>query len=273
MIHLNEIIEHTLQQYAIASVNCCVNVFHIDDNKEQYSSFDRFKLYEVGKPTPVESINIEYNFLIILPESKKSRSYKISINIYSIASLKKRLKDESDGVIPIFRYAFSNTARYKIEYIDFAVARTLQSAIDKWFSGLESSKKKKHLAFLQRNSHFFSPIFKYFAAIFSSIAIIITVNKFYEINIGTKDLLLSILTCFMFIFITMGISESLGKILERRIDSISPNSYLKINRGDDKAIIELESENKSNYIRGTLSIAIAFFINIVSSYIFYLIQR
>src|SRR5690606_8611321 len=71
------------EQYYLASSNCSVKVFYTSDTQETFSSFAKFRLFNAGSTSSVESVLLTYNFLIILPKLKKPQAYTLSIRIAS----------------------------------------------------------------------------------------------------------------------------------------------------------------------------------------------
>jgi hypothetical protein len=135
------------EQYNIASKNCSVTIYHVDDQKQTFSSFERFEMYDRTTPSPVENLRLEYNFLIILPQVKKPQSYQIEINIHSRAAIVQRAKKENPLPPGFFLAVLAErTARMKIKYIDYTVARNFQLAIDSWFKPGLFTKNGRGLA-------------------------------------------------------------------------------------------------------------------------------
>ena len=62
------------EQYNIEAQNTSVTVYHLDDTKEAFSSFERFRIYNQSATSPVESVVLKYNFLIVLPRTRKAQS-------------------------------------------------------------------------------------------------------------------------------------------------------------------------------------------------------
>lgn len=142
-----------LEQYHVVSDNCAVTLYHLDDQKQVFSSFDRFELYDQTTLSPVENVRIEYNFLIVLPQVKKQQSYRIEVNIQSRATLAQRARLESNFHADLFLGMFEDrTASLEIKYIDYSVARNLQNTIDGWFKGLTCAPSYSWLKPLKRIS-------------------------------------------------------------------------------------------------------------------------
>ena len=54
-------------QWKVLGQNENITVFHVDDNKEVFSSIDRIELYDLSQTSPIESITFEFTFLAALP--------------------------------------------------------------------------------------------------------------------------------------------------------------------------------------------------------------
>lgn len=63
--------------------------------------------------------------------------------------------------------------------------------------------------------------------------------------------------CFSAIFIVSGIATHLGNAVEASIVRAQPVSFLRINRGDDQAISDLEASNSKNVGKGLFSFVLA----------------
>ena len=137
---LNIKIHQLYEQYNIIEDNCNVTLYHVDDCKEVFSSFERFKLGDKSSLSSVGNIRLQYNFLILLPKTNRPQPYKIEVDIHSRAAIKQKASKEHGMARRIMHIVASRTAILEIEYIDYTVARNFRTAIDSWFNGLEQSK-------------------------------------------------------------------------------------------------------------------------------------
>jgi hypothetical protein len=258
-----------LEQYNVVSINCAITLYHLDDQKQVFSSFDRFELYDQTTLSPVENVRIEYNFLIVLPQVKKPQSYQIEINIQSRATLAKRAKLESNFHADLFMGMFEDrTANLEIKYIDYSVARNLQITIDGWFKGLKCAPSYSWLKPIKRISEDFPLIFR-----LSSITIYLwtclshfsslLVNKSSDLS----ELYYVAIITFGGVMIVSSISSRLGTALGGSIRRIRALSFLKLTRGDDAAQSEFESNNTMSWIKGLASIVGAIVLNLLSSWL------
>src|SRR5262245_41541221 len=51
---LHSKLEQACEQYSVESKTISVTIYHLDDTKETFSSFDRFRLYNKSSTSPVE---------------------------------------------------------------------------------------------------------------------------------------------------------------------------------------------------------------------------
>jgi hypothetical protein len=266
---LNIKIHQLYEQYNIIENNCNVTLYHIDDCKEVYSSFDRFRLSEKSSLSSIENVRLQYNFLILLPKTKRPQSYKIDIDIHSRAAIKQKASKEHGLSRRIMHLIASRTALLEIEYIDYTVARNFRTAIDSWFNGLDQSKENKVLNFLQDHSHNISLLTRYSSALFICFYFFYQSSNWFTDTSTLENLFRISVVAFGTIFIVSGITGRFGAEIARSIDRIQPLSFLNLTRGDEKAIIELEDENNKNKNKSFLNIALTIALNILCTWLAY----
>ena len=152
----------TLEQYNICSHNCSVKVYYTNDTDDVFSSFERFILSTSGGTSPIESILITYNFLVILPKIKTPQSYSVSIRLASRISIEKRFHNEFPADLPkIFKLMGAKTAMVTVKYIDYVVARTMLNCVEEWMKTTQKAETNRLIIFLKRHSSQFQIISKY----------------------------------------------------------------------------------------------------------------
>jgi hypothetical protein len=63
---LHHRISQFFEQYHICASNCSVTVYYVNNSKDVFSGFDRFRLHNAGSASAVESVLLKYNFLDLL---------------------------------------------------------------------------------------------------------------------------------------------------------------------------------------------------------------
>lgn len=265
---LNIKITQLYEQYNIVASNCTITLFHVDEGKEQFSSFERFKAYDGSSLSPVENIRLKYNFLIVLPKVERPQSYDIEIDIHSRAAMHQRSQLESGLPKRLILGMASQTGLVDIEYVDYTVARNFMVAIEQWFKALPQSKPIFGIKFLKSNSEHLPFLFRYISAIFVAYYFYVNYSNWLPDGADKLSMLfLAGLLCFSSIFIVAGVALKFGYIVERAIDTIQPISYLKLNRGDDNAIEKLSSANTWNFVKGIAGIVLAVGTTLLAKYI------
>ena len=270
---MNTISVH-LEQYHVSSNNMSVTVFHDQENKETFSSFERFNQYDRSKLCAVRYIQIEYNFLIKLPHANKTQNFKLEIKIGSaVPHILKWKEDDMLGFIDDTDFA---TAEIKINYVDFVVAQGLMNVVENWFNGLQRSdptptqrfikKHKDKIATLVKNALIFSLSFLAFFLSYNLDDIIpnsTTPSTYFKAGI------LAIFTMWCITWF----SSTIEQVVKKSFNEIYVISYIKLNRGDKIAIDELETNNKANFRKGLLSLSFAIVTGVCSSLIAWYITK
>lgn len=216
---LNTKICQLYEQYNVVSKNCAVTVFHVDDCKEQFSSFERFEIYDSSNTNPSENVRLEYSFLIVLPGTQKAQPYKITIDLHSRIALRKKASREHGITRRIIRIVATKTGNVDIEYVDYTVARNFMLSIDQWYKAVKQSKTSKFIEVLQDKSEHFPSVFK----ILTSLVVLVAIFTNREALISSSssiDILFSLgLISFGAIYISGLVAAKLGGICERAVDS------------------------------------------------------
>jgi hypothetical protein len=101
---LNYRISQTCEQYQVRAATCSIKVFYINDTQETFSSFDRFRGFNAGSASAVESVLLTYNLMIVPPKTGQVQSYTISIRVASRISINRKMEQEMPVEMPkIFR--------------------------------------------------------------------------------------------------------------------------------------------------------------------------
>lgn len=261
-------LEHILEQYNVVERSCFIRISYTDDSHEQFSSFDRARAYESGSMNIVESVTLEYRFLIVLPVAKKPQPYKLVVNLSSREGIREKARRhvglEADLLSMMFA---SRTGMTAIEYVDYAVARNFRTEVDKWFDGLNGAKANSIVLWLKRYSHHIPWLFKYGTAIVSGLFFlhqVISVSGYQRLfNVG--------LISFVSIFVLAGIADRMGQVCERSIDQSQPLSYLDLTRGDKKLVAQHRRSKGFLILKSAIGFVVAVAANVAAAAIAHLI--
>lgn len=263
-LKINQITEH----YKVISKNCSISIFYCDGSKMKISSFDRSKLNDMSSPTATESVDIEYNFLILPNEVQKPQNYKITLQLYSRVGVLKKAETEHGLHRKIMHLFSSNvTGLLKIEHVDYLLAKHFQNLIKEWYESIDDTKPSKILGFLKDNSEHLSLLFTLLSSIILPCIVLYNYSSFISSNPDISDIFKGNVAAFSLIFIGIYLSRRLASICEYSIDSYQYLSYVNLNRGDEKEISRYKASNRINILKMLGSLGLMIFINIISMYL------
>ncbi len=242
LIQLDARIAQTLEQYNVKARTCTVTVFHKEDVKEVYSSFERFKAYDSSRLCPVERIQVAYEFLILLPKVNKPQTYTLTIWLVSGVVVFKEMREKLPK--ELFAIFGTKSGYVEVEYVDYMVARNFVSIVDGWSKSLPVAPRQPVLEKIISKSHYFPVLFKY--ALLVACAYAITTKISPATLHGTNsfiDLSTVLIWSGVFLFILYRVGLRIGEAVESYIDAYQPLTYIHLNRGDKILIDETHKEN------------------------------
>lgn len=262
---LNRRLAHVLEQYNVVQGGCNVTFSHVDNSSERYSSFERACVYDAGSTIPIENVNIEYNFLIVLPVAQKPETYKVVVNLRSRAALLEKAREQDNFEAQFISLFASKTGMVSVDYVDYAVARNIFREIDQWFESLHSIKSNFAITLLKSWSHNFKWFFSYATAFF---LMWIFVAKTSALGSSSPHIDLRFgLVSFGAIFIGSGLAGQAGRWLESLVDAYQPLSYLNFNRGDERLVTKYQNSVRKKILMAIISFALAIAINLLSAWL------
>lgn len=265
IVQLNHKITQLQEQYNIISKNCVVTVYHMDDCKDQFSTFERFRMYDKSKVSACENIRLTYNFLIMLPKLNKPQSYKIEIDLHSRIALRKKahnMHGVSRRVISIFA---TQTGRVSIEYIDYTVARTFMTAIDEWYKYTKKNKQNKLIEWIQDRSEHLPFILKVITVFVVLLSAFFNAAHLLGDKPSIETLFKSSVIAFGLVYVSSMLAVKLGTTCEVALDSYQTISGLRLNRGDEIAFEEYQEDNRKNIRFMFLTALTTIGLNVISS--------
>lgn len=272
LVQLNAKVEQFLEQYHVTSKNMSVTVFHTKDNKEVYSSFERFSQYDRSKLCSVKYVHVEFNFLIKLPKADKVQNFKLDIKIGSAVPYMLKLKD--DDMVGYVDESEIATAEIKIKYVDFVVAQGLMNVVEGWFDALEKSEPTPFQKFLKKNKDKIAASVK--SVLIVSLVVLAffvssSLDNFFDGSASPSIYFKSVILVFFIWGVIFAISTRVEDIVSKSFREIFVISYLKLNRGDELDIERLEKSNQHNFKKGLFSLVFAISTGVASSLIAWLI--
>lgn len=271
-----EQLHHKIMQicdvHEVIASNELITVFHEKERKEQFTSFERFKLYNSNTTQHTVSVVVKYNFSIVLSGLNKPQEYVITIRLNSKLAVLNSLEQEVPAFMrgKFFNVVGFNAAEISVEYIDFIVARSFMQAFKEWVDGCNHKENNKFLDCLKSYSHTFHISLKIIMAFaFSYLSVKAVADKGNVLNIN-EWLQFLILTGTSFYILIM-LSGVIGKIIENAVDSVHSISYLKINKGDNKLVDGFHARNKKTFWKSLGACCVTVILGVIASKVAYLI--
>ncbi|MBK5970727.1 MULTISPECIES: hypothetical protein [Thiorhodovibrio] len=263
---LNAKILQLYEQYSIASANCNVHVYYAEDTRERFSSFERFRAYDQSRLEPMQSLSLEYNFLVVLPKLKKPQSYKVEINLESRVSTYSDRKNQLP--MALWRLIGHRTATVSVEYIDYVVARTFLDVTDRWIKGVPAQETPKALKVALKHADKAQHVLKYlFFAL--SVYLLLSISSHYLLtssapyNATARFLVLG----FAVVFFSYRIGLWFGRMIENAASSYMELSYLKLNRGDEKLITKAQRNNVKSFFKAVVGGVLAVSYGVIATFV------
>ncbi|MCD6050847.1 MAG: hypothetical protein K0Q55_2250 [Verrucomicrobia bacterium] len=241
-------LEQMSAQWQVLSRNCSIVVQYLDDNKEQFSSFERFSIYDASKTSATESVVIEYNLLIAIPGVEKPQPYKISVRALSRVAAMAKMENEM-APPPFFRLFSNYTLIVEIDYVDYSVARNMLSTFDSWVDEVELTEKPMVSDFVQSRSHHLPSFFRLIIIIFTAIGFYYSVPAVLTLKSTFIEVTQYIVLAFSGIFFFSHLAVMLGSWIETSVDNIFTLSYIHLNKGDERLVKGFEKKNRYNCVK------------------------
>jgi hypothetical protein len=223
-------------QWVVIQKSENVTIHYVDDAKEQFSSFDRFKLFDASKTSPTESVVYEFNLLIQQQNVDKPQPYNIVIRTMSHPAMLQRM-DRLDTPFPAFmKFIGGSSIVVEIEYVDYLVARQLQSTVDSWVSHLDHVQERKLIALMQKYTHLIPPIFQVTLVLLAATAVTATIPVQLASATTFAGFAHWLIWAAMIVWVAGIFAKLFGRFVETSIDTIQPLGGIVLNKGDQRLL-------------------------------------
>lgn len=262
---LHHRISQCCEQYNIKASNCSIKVYYINDTHETFSSFEKFKHFNAGSSSSVESVLLKYDFLIILPKLNQPQSYTLSIRTASRVSIEKKMGEDMPFDIPkILRLMGGRTAVVTVKYVDYVVARNLLNVVDEWLKTVNKARKNLVWDAVRKRSAYLPLIAQYTVGAVVALLIVSSLPRFLQQNATLLHLAQTLICALVGLFAAYRIAHHLGSAAENSLDNWSELSYVSLTAGDKKLIDEAIGKNKSTLVSAALKFVGALIVSILA---------
>lgn len=262
---LNLTIKQVFNVHKVIGTSENITIFHHKEQKEVFSSFERFKIYNANSPSPTLAVIIKYNFSILLPELNNPQQYSITVRLESRLALMSRTRAIPDDFINYFESVATSPAHIRIEYVDYVVARGFVEAFKHWVDGCKKSAKNPFISFIKKWNAFFTiiltaliPTVFFLMAYINAKSIMGDENK----NYALAQFLLGTGSGMLLLIILGGV---LASAILTPFAKYKPLSYINLNKGDKNLIDEYASAQCRSFKYAGLKLVLTIAVGYVSS--------
>lgn len=242
---LHQRLQQALKPYSVVGNNVEISHSLSKAQSFSYSSFEKFRVADMGTTACTRSINYELNFLIILPAEIPEaedipQRYKVSVEI-----------EVSDPTAPppdlpkVFIY-FSNErpVSIQIEYADYAVALAIRSIVDGW---VDSLTKREARGFFYWTSRLCRTENLNLPTLFAAVPVIASLLAVAEmINPTAQELAISGLFAATLSLITVFLVDYLKARIAEASDPLRNRARIFLTTGDER--IHCDQSNRRTKI-------------------------
>lgn len=254
-------------QYNVVTANASFSVEYQNDSSERFSSIERFKAHAGTKGVPVEEVDINYNFLFVLPGTKKPQEYRINIRLVSRAVKLEDLKERTNGMpfsLPLWQFDNSLTCRASIDFIDITVANAFMSVIKSWNNGLEEVEISETLKKLRPFSKYMPALFKY-GLLTAGVIYTFGVVDQYFVSVHPKTTAMFVLLAYLFNFVLWKAGSFSGRKAEHHLDQLYDVSYILFSGADKTLAKNCTAEKRKNTLMSAGYLVGTFILGVLAS--------
>lgn len=244
-----------------------ISVFHEKERKEQFTSFERFRLYNSNATSPTVSVVLKYNFSIIPGGLKRPQEYVVTIRLVSRVAMLRQMEDDAPSFMHsrLLGYLGGMTAEITVEYADYVIARGFSEAFDEWIRGCRATPKKKWLTNLQRYSHFIPQCLALIGMVIIGYFALEQVGNYFSDGAGSEKAARFFIVYSAAAFILITLAKLAGRSLEITIDCFPITSYLILNNGDRKMVEDFNKKKRAVIKKFIISCFVTVFLGVMAS--------
>lgn len=238
----------------VVARNETISVFHDKERKEQYTSFDRFRLYNANNPNPCVTVVMKYNFSIIPAGQLRPQEYVVTVLLTSRVAQLRQAEEEAPPFLRarIASFVGDNTAEVTVDYADYVIARGFLEAFDEWIRGCKVGPKRRWLRAIQAWSYFIPRVVQTVTVLLITSYALQAIPEYFPPEATPAHWARFVVLYLGASFVLVAGAGAAGHFMERAIDSYPSLSYLKLNKGDERMISEFQDRTRKS-ILGLLS--------------------
>ncbi|WP_171229097.1 hypothetical protein [Ruegeria sp. HKCCA4008] len=264
--NLHRSIQALMEQYHCVGSNCSITIRYIDEKTERVSSFQKFAAQGATRNECIEQIEIEYNFLILLPKTSEAKPYSLEIGLRNTMALPKKMEDLQASDIQR-RLSFDSmrlTGRMAIEYVDLAVARSIEAQVEDWYSGLRKQCAGRVHSVIKKAEKATSIVIQGLGA-FAVCSVLLM--HFNDYPFDLQSLFRAGVVSLFCVILTIAVSRRIGFYAENQIARLMPLSLIQLTQADAELVAKNAHTTGKTIGRVGLSTLSTVMIGLITAYL------
>ncbi len=270
-IRMKQQIEH---YSLVAEPTVTVVLKQADSKSVQYSSWEKFRLFQVNSTEITSELNLRFEFLTQIPNTPAPQRFVININLDSGLPFAQH-KEGSELESPYFSFFYFvsksfPTVNISIDFVDFLIAKIFAASVEEWFNGIEVIKNSRSFMYLFERLDILDTIIAQFGRVGMAVFLISYVY-FIKSRLAVDGNFVYATSIGLLLWSGLAVLSSYTKrITTRRIASSIIPSVILMTEGDIKAYKKIVETKASSHgtIGGVIGASLlAILMNIGASYI------
>jgi hypothetical protein len=204
-------IQQAYEQYNIKAETLEFRVFYQNDTQDRFTSFEKFRAFNSGSHSAVESVLFKYNFLVILPKTNQPQNYTLSVRVASPVAIDKKMREQWFELPKVFKLMGGRTAVVTVEYVDYMVARNLVDIVDGWFKSLSTTRISSFMSFVRKRSGYLPLVCRYSIGAFVAFLIFEAIPLVLKPEATLQQFAVFLMASFVSLFSSYKLAGHLGK--------------------------------------------------------------
>jgi hypothetical protein len=253
---LNRKISTKLNKENVITNLFSLNLVFFDGSLKEYSNFEVFQNEDFTIKETTQYLTLEYDFSVQLPFYSLPQRHTLKLRIGGAIGLDELLKHAISGKEMHELNELSADVVCKVDFINYHLANELKNIIKDWYEALpRNNSSNNFVRLVKRNHKKLEEFFKISMISVGCLALYYFTKKLIILPSINDSNHVVLIDCFYKIILTSAIViytfYSIGSLYADRISSkivmrMRPNPVLRVTKGDENKVEQLEKNNKTN---------------------------
>ena len=238
---------------------------------QQFSSWERFSLFDIGKSELIDDVIIKFEFLLEIPSTPAPQRYVLTIDLDSMLPvIVEKDKNEIDRSFMLVALPSFPACTVSVDFIDYLCAKGFCQIVEDWFNGLDVAENKNWLASIRR----FNVPWPTISISLSTVGLALYVAVYGKLAQGGFDFkrgcyLVGIgLTLWALAYTTLAF---VSRSVSRKIQGSYIPAVILLTRGDERAFSKINEQSQTaarQLFRFILAVLATLTLNVAASYVY-----